>query len=62
MFEHRPVVARRRRSSGLAPCPCGQWGITRGDHHGCLALVTELFPQLDRELDAWEDEHGWLYR
>ena len=32
MFEHRPVVARRRRSSELAPCPCRQWGITRGDH------------------------------
>ena len=25
-------------------------------------LVTELFPQLDRELDAWKDDHGWLYR
>ena len=25
-------------------------------------LVKELFPQLDRELDAWEAECGWLYR
>jgi hypothetical protein len=58
----RPVVARPRRPSELAPCPCSRWGITRGDHHGCLALVRELFPQLDRELDAWEDDYGWLYR
>jgi len=27
-----------------------------------VALCKELFPQLDRELDAWEAEHGWLYR
>jgi len=25
-------------------------------------MCKELFPQLDQELDAWEAEHGWLYR
>ena len=59
---HHPAVVRLRGPSELAPCPCRRWGITRGDHHGCLALVTELFPQLDRELDACEDDYGWLYR
>jgi hypothetical protein len=44
------------------PCPCGQWGVAREDRHGCVALVKELFSELDRELDAWEAEHGWLYR
>lgn len=34
----------------------------RGDHHGCVALVRELFPQLDQELDAWEAQYGWLDR
>ena len=38
------------------------WGVARDDRHGCVAMVKELFPQLDRELDAWEAEHGWLYR
>ena len=47
--------------SGI-PCPCRQWGVARYDRHGCVALCKELFPQLDRELDAWEAEHGWLYR
>jgi hypothetical protein len=27
-----------------------------------VALVRELFPQLERELDAWEAAYGWLYR
>jgi hypothetical protein len=26
------------------------------------AQVKELFPRLDRELDAWEDDDGRLYR
>ena len=38
-----------------------QWGITRADHHGCAAQVTERFPELDAELDAWEANQGWLY-
>jgi hypothetical protein len=37
-------------------------GVVRADHHGCVALVRELVPRLDQELDAWEAEHGWLYR
>ena len=49
-------------SSEWAPCPCRQWGVARYDRHGCVAMCKELFPQLDRELDAWEAEHGWLYR
>jgi hypothetical protein len=49
-------------SSGWDPCPCGQWGVCREDRHGCLALCRELFPELDRELDAWEAAHAWLYR
>lgn len=44
------------------PCPCGQWGVCRADRHGCVAMCKELFPQLDQDLDAWEAEHGWLYR
>jgi hypothetical protein len=44
------------------PCPCRRWGVVRADLHGCVALVMELFPELDRELDAWDAEHGWLYR
>jgi hypothetical protein len=44
------------------PCPCGRWGVVRADRHGCVALVTELYPELDQELDAWEAAHGWLYR
>ena len=43
-------------------CSCLQWGIAHGHRPGCDALVKELFPQLDRELDAWEAEQGWLYR
>ena len=49
-------------SSEWDPCPCRQWGVARYDRHGCVAMCKELFPQLDRELDAWEAEHGWLYR
>ena len=37
-------------------------GVARGDRHGCAALVKELFPQLDQELDQWEAAYGWLYR
>jgi hypothetical protein len=43
-------------------CPCGQWGVIRADGRGCVARCKELFAQLDQELDAWEAEHGWLYR
>jgi hypothetical protein len=57
-----PAPAGPDGSAGWDPCPCGQWGVCREDRHGCLALCKELFPQLDRELDAWEAEHGWLYR
>ena len=66
---HRPdgtaepaVAAAPGEPSEWDPCPCGRWGVVRADHHGCVALVRELFPQLDQELDAWEAEHGWLYR
>jgi hypothetical protein len=37
-------------------------GVCREDRHGCPALVKELFPNLDQELNAWETAHGWLYR
>jgi hypothetical protein len=59
---HRPVAAGPDGSSPWDPCPCGWWGITRGDRHGCVALAKELFPQLDQELDRWEAAYGWLYR
>ena len=57
----RPV-AGPNESSEWDPCPCGKWGVCRADRHGCVAMCKELFPQLDQELDAWEAEHGWLYR
>jgi hypothetical protein len=57
-----PPAAGANGSTEWDPCPCRQWGVDRADRHGCAALVKELFPQLDQELDAWEAEHGWLYR
>jgi hypothetical protein len=57
-----PVAAGPNGSSEWDPCPCRHRGVARGDRHGCVALVKELFPQLDRELDAWEAEYSWLYR
>jgi hypothetical protein len=57
-----PGAAGPSESSDWDPCPCRQWGVARADRHGCVALVKELFPQLDRELDAWEAAYGWLYR
>jgi hypothetical protein len=57
-----PVAAGPNGSSEWDPCPCKQWGVCRADRHGCVAMCMELFPQLDQELDAWEAEHGWLYR
>jgi hypothetical protein len=57
-----PGAARPDESSDWDPCPCGRWGVARADRHGCVALVRELFPQLERELDAWEAAYGWLYR
>jgi len=54
--------ARQDRSSWWVTCPCGGWGLSRDDRDAWLALCQHLFPQLDRELDAWEDAHGWLYR
>ena len=57
-----PVAAGPNGSSQWNPCPCRQWGVCREDRHGCAAICKELFPQLDQELDAWEAEHGWLYR
>jgi hypothetical protein len=59
---HRPVAAGPNGSSERDPCPCRQWGVARGDRHGCVALVKERFAQLDQELDAWEAAYGWLYR
>jgi hypothetical protein len=61
---HDASIRRDRgdRKTDGDPCPCRRWGIVRGHHHGCLALVSELFSQLDRELDAWEAAYGWLYR
>lgn len=58
----RPAPAGANGSSEWDPCPCRQWGVARDDRHGCVAMCKELFPQLDAELDAWEAEHGWLYR
>jgi hypothetical protein len=58
----RPVAAGPTGSSEWDPCPCRQWGVARGDHHGCVALLKELFPQLDQELDAWEAAYSRLYR
>jgi hypothetical protein len=57
-----PPAAGPTESWEWDPCPCRQWGVAREDRHGCAALAKELFPELDRELDAWEAEHGWLYR
>ncbi len=54
----RPLAAGLKGSSEWDPCPSWQRGVARGDRHVCVALVEELF----RELDAWEAEHGWLYR
>jgi hypothetical protein len=56
------VAAGPNESSEWDPCPCQQWGVCRADRHSCVAMCKELFPQLDQELDAWEAEHGWLYR
>ena len=58
----RPVAAGSTGPSEWDPCPCRQWGVDRGDRHGCVALVKDLFPQLDQELDAWEAAYGRLYR
>jgi hypothetical protein len=57
-----PVAARPDGPPEWDPCPCGQFGVSREDRHGCAARVKELFPLLDQELDAWEAAHGWLYR
>jgi hypothetical protein len=57
-----PVAAGPNGSTEWDPCPCRQWGVCREDRHGCAAMWKELFPQLDQELEAWEAEHGWLYR
>ena len=57
-----PAANELTGSSEWDPCPCRQWGVARGDRHGCAALVKELFPQLDQELDQWEAAYGWLYR
>jgi hypothetical protein len=57
-----PVATGPNGTSEWDPCPCRQWGVCRDDRHGCVAMCKELFPQLDQELDAWEAEHGWLYR
>ena len=57
-----PLAAGPNGSTEWDPCPCRQWGVCRADRHGCVAMFKELFPQLDQELDAWEAEHGWLYR
>jgi hypothetical protein len=56
-----PIAAGPNGSSEWDPCPCWQWGVCRADRHGCAAMCKELFPELDRELDAWEAAHGWLY-
>jgi hypothetical protein len=56
------VAAGPNGSSQWDPCPCRRWGIARGDRHGCVALVKELYPRLDEELDRWEAAYGGLYR
>ncbi|MFL6188342.1 MAG: hypothetical protein ACJ742_18100 [Actinomycetes bacterium] len=58
----RPSPPRPASPPGGTRARAGGGGVARGHHHGCVALVRELFPQLDQELDAWEAEHGWLYR
>jgi hypothetical protein len=68
MFEHYlAALLSLGRADDLAslewaPCPCGRWGVVHADRHGCVAPVKKLFAELDRELDAWEAAHGWLYR
>jgi hypothetical protein len=57
-----PPAAEADGSSERDLCPCRQWGVTRGDRHGRVAMCKELFSQLDQELDAWEAAYGWLYR
>ena len=57
-----PVAVGSHASSEWHLCPCGRWGVCREDRHGCMAMCKELFPQLDRELDAWQAAYGWLYR
>jgi hypothetical protein len=57
-----PLAAGPTGSIEWDPCPCRVWGVLRSDRHGCAPMLKELFPQLDHELDAWEAEHGWLYR
>jgi hypothetical protein len=57
-----PIAAGPNQSTTWDPCPCRQWGVARADRHGCLAMCRELFPELDQALDAWEAEHGSLYR
>ena len=57
-----PVAAGPNQSTTWDPCPCRQWGVARGDRHGCVAMCRELFPEVDQALDAWEAEYGWLYR
>jgi hypothetical protein len=56
------VAGGPKRFSPWDPCPCGWWGVSREDRHGCAALVKELFPELDRELDDWDAAYGALYR
>jgi hypothetical protein len=56
------VVAGPTGSSEWDPCPCRRWGVVRADLHGCVALVRELFPEVERELDAWDAAYGRLYR
>jgi hypothetical protein len=57
-----PSAADPDESTRWDPCPCGRWGVCRADLHGCAALCKDLFPEVDRELDAWDAAHGWLYR
>lgn len=57
-----PEHARPDRSSWSVSCPCGDWRSSSADRDGVLALCRHLFPQLDQQLDVWEQAHGWLYR
>jgi hypothetical protein len=57
-----PNLTRSGSSSGRVACPCGEWGVPGDERDGWLSLCRHLYPQLDQELNAWEQANGWLYR
>jgi hypothetical protein len=66
MFEHYfAVLVSLGQTRGL-PHPALPDGPVQPEREGRKTdpnrRSKELFPQLDQQLDAWEAEHGWLYR